>query len=1107
MERAPGRITAVLQAAFARAVALAFGAASREAFLDLCPEEARVLAVGAHSPWLVRVLRSHGRMRCMGVVEGGVPPSRAELLVLTGAAGRHLWRFGDYWCARRVAWAPGAGRGAALGALGLARHALRRRLRVRGAARMRGDDGGSLWCVVADVRPPAALPARRYISPSLGVRGFFEALDVAGVRYCVLRWFEGLPEVAAGEDLDLLVDDASLERVEEILGAEPGTIPVDLYSVSGLPGSAYEEMAYYPPALARRLLERAVRTPAGVWAPCPEDHFHSLAYHALYHKGERSGIPARKGAAPWGGKPEHDYAGVLTRLAHTCGIDVEITLDALDAHLARAGWRPPEDMLTRLVARNDWLRDRLARTVPAKLDEWDGLAVFFIRERAVELGLEGEVVRRLRAEGFHVLRHQVLDAEAAERVAARVRGGNWGRGPWPVSGGGPASVVVACDLIPIAPDAAQRRRFPTLDNARLLVKSAIREALNDGLPPEMRCNMLHSSDNHVEALRYLETALPAEVDAVRQELEALRERFRTAEPVRATLTRIGRRAKVEVVAYGDGLAVKKTFRPGCERFLEREVLALRTFGGVVPEVPPLLEAGDDYVIYPYYADARTPDPEAILPLSVVHRVLRAVRTFHEHGFAHVDLSPSNLLLGPGGEVKIIDFEFMHRYRERPPVLERCYELAGLPEDFDGDRPDWGATDRGGWDALWRHRVGLELKSLLRDPPWLQQLKQWRYRAVHAPIRKLRALVLAAVLPFAAAGCDDAPTGGRVGLPPDDTTGAGPDTVTLAEAYMTVRDGALDIDSPIAWRAPDGSVWLLVTAKQGDAVLIHDAATGALLRRLGREGDGAGEFDRPNGIAATRDVLLVVERDNRRVQAFTLPALEPLGSFGRDVLIRPYGITIVERDGALDVYVTDQPEGDPGVAEQLATRVKHFRVRRTGHSVEAELVRAFGDVSGAGSLRVVESIAADPEHGRLLIADERSKDINVYTLDGEFTGTEITGYFSGEPEGIALFRCGADGYWILADQHAVDNTFHVFERVELDYLGAFRGRETRNTDGIAVIEGDVGPLAGGAFFAVHDDGNVAAFSWRSIAEALELDVCPDAATDYAAADGGTANALD
>ncbi len=362
----------------------------------------------------------------------------------------------------------------------------------------------------------------------------------------------------------------------------------------------------------------------------------------------------------------------------------------------------------------------------------------------------------------------------------------------------------------------------------------------------------------------------------------------------------------------------------------------------------------------------------------------------------------------------------------------------------------------------------------------------------SPIPGARALALLAGLVPIALGCDTTPTDVG-GDPPDDTTRVEPDTVALPEAYLTGRDRALDIDSPAAWRRDDGTVWLFVTAKAGDVVLVHDAATGEPLRSIGGSGTGAGQLERPNGIAVAGDLLLVVERDNRRVQGFDLPGLEPVGTFGADVLQRPYGIAVVESAGGLDVYITDQDERSIPADQLLSARVKRFRVTRGASGLDASLVRSFGATSGAGALRKVESIHADPDRNRLLIADELSRDINVYTLEGEFTGREISGLFQAEPEGIALFRCAADGYWIATDQDDADNTFHVFRRDDLEYVGAFQGEVTRNTDGIAVVEGSVGSLDDGAFFAVHDDGNVAAFAWASISRALRLDGCGSGAS--------------
>jgi 3-phytase len=114
-------------------------------------------------------------------------------------------------------------------------------------------------------------------------------------------------------------------------------------------------------------------------------------------------------------------------------------------------------------------------------------------------------------------------------------------------------------------------------------------------------------------------------------------------------------------------------------------------------------------------------------------------------------------------------------------------------------------------------------------------------------------------------------------------------------------------------------------------------------------------------------------------------------------------------------------------------------------------------------------------------------IKVYDLDGRFTGEIMDQrFFPNEAEGIALYDCAdGGGYWIATDQSQADNMFHVFDRRSLDHLGSFRGRTVRNTDGVALTQVPFDGFPAGAFFAVHDDGNVAAIRWESIATPLGL----------------------
>lgn len=340
--------------------------------------------------------------------------------------------------------------------------------------------------------------------------------------------------------------------------------------------------------------------------------------------------------------------------------------------------------------------------------------------------------------------------------------------------------------------------------------------------------------------------------------------------------------------------------------------------------------------------------------------------------------------------------------------------------------------------------------------------------------------LAALL---AAACADGP---RSAVPP-----------TVAEAFVTAPFVDANLDSMAVWRPAGGREEVLVTAKSTDELIVFDAADGRLRRRVGSSGDGLGQFRRPNGIAIEGDLAIVVERDNRRLQVLSLPGDRPVGVFGADLLRNPYGVAVyTDSAGRIVMYVTDNyetPEGDIPPAAELGQRVHHFRVRVGHGGLDVEHVRSFGDTAGRGVLRKVETIAVDPVHDRVLVAEEHEavREIKVYTLDGRFTGQVIPNdLFDYEPEGLALYPCGDGGYWVATDQHPENNTFHVLDRRSLALRGSFRGAVTRQTDGIALTRGTIGPLSGGGLYAAHIDAHVTAFAWDTIAEAIGLpDPCP------------------
>ncbi|MEJ1096182.1 MULTISPECIES: phytase [unclassified Pseudoxanthomonas] len=317
---------------------------------------------------------------------------------------------------------------------------------------------------------------------------------------------------------------------------------------------------------------------------------------------------------------------------------------------------------------------------------------------------------------------------------------------------------------------------------------------------------------------------------------------------------------------------------------------------------------------------------------------------------------------------------------------------------------------------------------------------------------------------------------------------------IVEAWISEPVPGDELDSVAAWPTEDGQVWLIATAKSTHRLVVYDADNGQRLRTVGGPGTGPGQFNRPNGIVVFGDTLFVAERDNHRVQVFRLPDFSPLGDFGADVLRVPYGLWAQETGpGQLELFVTDSFMADfrtgqlPPMAE-LKHRVKRFQIEFDDDgSFRSEYRGDFGDTGEAGALRMVESIAGDASHDRLLIADEDRRvgsTLRDYTLNGFYRGHSLA-TFDADAEGIALWNCdGDDGYWIAVDQ-LTPTLFRVFDRTTLTPQGIFSGHVVANTDGETIYASPTPRFPAGALFALHNDQSLAAFDLRDVASALGL----------------------
>jgi len=469
------------------------------------------------------------------------------------------------------------------------------------------------------------------------------------------------------------------------------------------------------------------------------DHLLSMAYHAVYQKAEKSGLPVdlrseegrargeqrrAKGegrAGKRGGLEgtfwEHDYGLGLQNLAVKNNVEINLTLAGLHAFLRSRGFAPGVDLTRKLgVERSNWLMNLYPKqtffsTASHAPQATPSVTIFLIREWTITKGLVDFVEKTLERHGFELVFKLELSDTQKARASRELRGGNWGRGPYPVGGGRPAVMLVAVDQHPVKPAGELAKKQPFLANRRVhFAKKILRDFVNRCLPIHRQTNFLHSCDDALEVGEYIGVICPELRDQIYLNIRQIVDEYQTREVVLKDLSKEKRRAKVELIEWRGQKAVKKTYKTGRERFLQREIFA----GGELSQknalIPPLLDAGKNYIILPFFEEIRDSQQRKNLILENLPQIARFLKFLFDEGFTHLDFKPKNLLFTTAGKLQIIDFEYLQTYQKIPATFSKSYDFIGAPSDFLGDLP---VGEHRFIERRWRDLFGKRLAQLLQ----------------------------------------------------------------------------------------------------------------------------------------------------------------------------------------------------------------------------------------------------------------------------------------------------------------------------------------------------------------------------------------------------------
>ena len=349
----------------------------------------------------------------------------------------------------------------------------------------------------------------------------YAAYEERGIAYVVLRWAAEVPmeqseESGYTKDVDHLIAAKDVMAALDVSSAYPGKIKCDYYSAEGRSGTSYNGMPYYQPARALSILARRSRDPRGFYRPCLEDEFFAFAYHLCYHKGHRAGIPTGTDVAPDTDAPR-DYLAELKRLAIKAqrnDLHENITLLGLHHYLVRNKWGMPYDLMLRWPDSHPFM-EALTCFEEAAMEEDCPLAkdltIIVLRDDCDSPELE-EIARQKIAERFTIGQEIRLDGAARERVIQRTRGGNWNeKGREETIG---PTLAFLCRNAPEPgplPDnmsaAKVAKRYPQVHHTDVLIKRAIRAAINKVAPTSFSRAAIHATDNPMEAVKTLRAIL------------------------------------------------------------------------------------------------------------------------------------------------------------------------------------------------------------------------------------------------------------------------------------------------------------------------------------------------------------------------------------------------------------------------------------------------------------------------------------------------------------------------------------------------------------------------------------------------------------------------
>jgi 3-phytase len=323
----------------------------------------------------------------------------------------------------------------------------------------------------------------------------------------------------------------------------------------------------------------------------------------------------------------------------------------------------------------------------------------------------------------------------------------------------------------------------------------------------------------------------------------------------------------------------------------------------------------------------------------------------------------------------------------------------------------------------------------------------------------------------------------------------PDVSTIPPTLTLLAEGAIDQDDMCIWIHPtNGSLSTIITAdKRAQKIFVYDLE-GNNIQTIStpKPSNIDIRYGFPLGNEKIDIVAYLQRKQGDRVVVFKVDPLTRK-------LIRIDDNSIVSG------------EGNGGTLYHSHITGKFYFIKTTENKGEGgiEQFELFSNGSGQISGKKVrqwdlvgcEGAVADDEAGVLFIAQEAKGIWKVGAEPSDPTPGELIiriplirihpNNLVPDVEGLTIYKLSQkEGYLIASNQER--NNFRIYERGKShNYIGTFTVNQALHTDGIDIVNVDLGPLFPKGLFACHTDQKdsdlcpVLVTSWDSIATAMNL----------------------